>query len=585
MFRSITLFLILVPMFMDAQSQPSFLTPFEKDNNTTATYQEAFNFYKNLNEQHVQLQIAQWGVTDSGHPLHVVILSKNKLFEVEEIRQQNKSILFINNAIHPGEPEGVDATMMLVRDYLEKPDLNNHLENVVVVLIPFYNIGGGINRGPSSRANQNGPDEYGFRGNAKNLDLNRDFIKCDSKNAQAFNQIFNHFQPDVFIDNHTSNGADYQYTMTMLTTQEDKLGPVLGKYVREELLPVLYKNMAERNWEMCPYVNVWGSTPDKGIPGFNDSPRYGSGYGAVHHCISFVPETHMLKPYPDRLQATYSFMEVVLQEMNKRYKEIIDVRSFAIENYQSKNMIPIDWAIDRTKADTILFKGYEAKYKTSEVTGLDRLYYDRNAPFEKKIPYWNYFKPTIEIEKPIAYIIPQAYTKIIDRLKWNGVEIKQLAEDIIPEVEMYYIRNYKDRKAYEGHYLHHSVEVEKRTMDWPFHKGDYVVFTDQPSIRYILETLEPQAPDSYFAWNFFDSILGQKEGFSPYVFEDKAAAFLKENPAVKKELEEKKKADPEFAKNMWAQLGWVYSKTHNYEKTHNLYPVGRLMDETVLPID
>ncbi len=581
MLKVFTLLISAIPVIAFTQNT-ELLTPFEKDQNTTATYLEAIDFYKRLAAKHSQLQLTEWGTTDAGHPIHVAVLSKNGNFDKEKIQSQNKCVLFINNAIHPGEPEGVDATMMLVRDYLEKPALQSHLENAVLVVIPFYNIGGGLNRGGHSRANQNGPDEYGFRGNAKNLDLNRDFIKCDSKNAQTFNQVFNHWQPDVFIDNHTSNGADYQYTLTMLTTQEDKLGPVLGKYVRDEFLPVLYQKMADRDWEMTPYVNVWGNTPDKGIPGFNDSPRYGSGFGAIHHCISFVPETHMLKPYPDRLRATYTFMDVVIKEVNARANEIIGKRQKAIENYRAKTNIPIDWEIDRTKADTIVFNGYEAKYKPSEVTGLDRLWYDRSAPYQKEIPYWNHFTPSIEIKKPTAYVIPQAYSAVIERLKWNGVEMKRLREDQNLEVELYYINDYKDRPAYEGHYLHHHVEMEKKILKRTYHKGDYVIFTDQPAVRYIVETLEPQAPDSYFAWNFFDGILGQKEGFSAYVFEDMAAEFLKDNPAVRAELESKKQADPKFAKNMWAQLGFVYSKTPHYEPTHNLYPVGRVTDKSQL---
>ncbi|MEZ4952808.1 MAG: hypothetical protein R2825_04440 [Saprospiraceae bacterium] len=207
--------------------------------------------------------------------------------------------------------------------------------------------------------------------------------------------------------------------------------------------------MADRKWEMTPYVNVWGSTPDEGIPGFNDSPRYGSGFGAVHHCISFVPETHMLKPYPDRLKATYAFMEIT-NEINKRHEKIINTRKKAIENYLTENKITIDWKINKDKSDMILFKGYEAIYKPSEVTGLDRLFYDRNKPYAKEIPYWNYFSPKIEIEKPYAYIIPQAYSEIIERLTWNNVEIKQLTSDLLTEMEMYYIKKYEDRKSIRG---------------------------------------------------------------------------------------------------------------------------------------
>ncbi|MEZ4952809.1 MAG: M14 family zinc carboxypeptidase [Saprospiraceae bacterium] len=219
--KVLTLICLLIPFIMTAQPPTLLLTPFEKDSNTTATYFEAIDFYKQLAEKHDQLQLSEWGTTDSGHPLHVAVLSKDKNFDVLKIKQQSKCVLLINNAIHPGEPEGVDATMMLVRDYLENPDRQVHLENVVLVVIPFYNIGGGLNRGPSSRVNQNGPNEYGFRGNAKNLDLNRDFIKCDSKNAQTFNQIFNHWQPDVFLSTTILPTVwNYQYTMTMLTTQK-----------------------------------------------------------------------------------------------------------------------------------------------------------------------------------------------------------------------------------------------------------------------------------------------------------------------------------------------------------------------------
>lgn len=275
MLRITLILFTLFPILSSAQS--ALLSPYEKDNKATATYAEAISFYTQLDKQHDQLNLSEWGMTDAGYPIHVAVLSKDQEFDVQRIKANGKAILFINNAIHPGEPEGVDATMMIVRNYLENPVLQSNLENVVLVVIPFYNIGGGLNRGSHSRANQNGPVEYGFRGNAKNLDLNRDFIKCDSKNARTFNQIFNHWKPDLFIDNHTSNGADYQYTMTMLTTQEDKLGTVLGKYVREDLLPILYKKMNEQNWEMAPYVNVWGTTPDKGIPGFNDSPDMAQG--------------------------------------------------------------------------------------------------------------------------------------------------------------------------------------------------------------------------------------------------------------------------------------------------------------------
>lgn len=583
MTSKITLFLLLFTIFLQAQSNRLSI-PFDTDKNATPSYEETIFFYKKLAEQSPQVELKEYGTTDSGFPLHLAILSKNRDFSAADIRSDKKCVLFINNAIHAGEPCGVDATMMLFRDWSNNKKMQEHLKNVVVVTIPFYNIGGGLNRGAYSRANQVGPHEHGFRGNAKNLDLNRDFIKADSKNAQTFNQIFNEWQPDVFIDNHTSNGADYQYVITMIATQKDKLDADLSLYLQEEMLPDLYTGMKRSNYEMTPYVFA-RNTPDEGIAGFLDLPRYSSGYAALYHSLSFISETHMLKPYEDRVKSTYFFMENMIKQMNRDNKKIKALRAKAIENAKTKTQFEVNWTLDLEQKDSILFKGYEAKYKPSGISGLDRLYYDRNEPYEKYIPFFNTYKSTATVNKPAAYIIPQAYNEVIERLHWNGVKMQRLSKDVVLEVEMYRIDDYETRQfAYEGHYNHYNVKTVIEDKQWQYRKGDYVVFTQQNSDRYIVETLEPQAADSYFNWNFFDGILMQKEYFSSYVFEDTALEILNNNPTLKAALEAKKAEDEEFAKSARAQLDFVYKRSPYYEATHNLYPVGRLVNRVTLPL-
>jgi hypothetical protein len=525
------------------------------------------------------------GSTDSGHPLHVAVLNTAGVFEPEAIRKSGKRILLINNGIHPGEPEGIDATIMLLRDYLEKKEWQKTLEHVVLVVIPVYNIDGCLNRGSFSRANQDGPEAYGFRGNARNYDLNRDFLKCDSRNARSFNQIFTTWLPDIFVDNHTSNGADYQYTMTLIATQHNKLEAPLGEFLEQTMLPELYAEMKARKWEMIPYVDSPKETPDSGIVGFCDYGRYSTGYAALWNTIGFMPETHMLKPFKDRVWSTYHFMDVVLHFMAKHIPEIRDARAKAWENTRTKTEFVLDYAMDQKKQDIITFKGYEAKYKPSEVSGLSRLWYDRNAPYEKKIPYYNHFVPQIKVDKPAAYIIPFAWEHVIERLKINGVKMTALSQDITIDTETYFIKDFKTRNGWEGHYFHHSVTLEKKQIKRSFSKGDMVILTNQPANRYLLETLEPNAPDSWFAWNFFEPILMQKEYFSAYVFEDLAAQFLKENPSVKAELDAKRKAEPEFAADASLQLDWVYRKSPWYEPTHRMYPVARITDASKLPAE
>ncbi len=555
-----------------------FLTPFENDSNYSATYEEVISFYEALAEASPLIAMQPFGMTDTGIPLHEIVLDLEGSDDPKAIHQSGKAILMINNAIHPGEPCGVDATMMLVRDIATDKSLQDVLNHISIVIIPFYNIGGGLNRGAQFRANQLGPKMHGFRGNRRNYDLNRDFIKCDTENARSFNRLFNKWQPHILIDNHTSNGADYQYTMTLVATQKDKLAQGPSTYMTNELLPQLYRYMQEAHWEMTPYVYA-RSTPDDGIYAFLDLPRFSSGYSTLHHTIGFMPETHMFKPFADRVMSTYHFMVAVLRIMNEDHRTIIRVKENALRAYASADSVDIKWRRDVSLYDTITFKGYEASKIRSEVTGMDRLYYDRTKPYEKEIRYYNTFAPALTIKKPRAYVLPAAYSQVIDRLKWNGVKFERLEKDTTVRCAFYVIRDFDTvDAAYEGHYLHSNVEVENRILDYPYLKGDIIIHTGQDADRYIVETLEPQSEDSFFAWNFFDNILMQKEYFSAYVFEDIAADLLQSDEVLRKAFEDKKASDPEFAENSRAQLDFIYKRSPYYEWTHRLYPVGRLYD-------
>ncbi|MCB0548922.1 MAG: M14 family metallopeptidase, partial [Phaeodactylibacter sp.] len=479
---------LMLPLGLSAQ-MVSLVAPFERDSNTTATYFEAVAYYEALTGQYPQLRLEAHGITDSGLPLHLAVLSTDGTFTPEMARARHKQVLFINNAIHPGEPCGVDATMILYRSLLQEPAWRPFLEDLVVVAVPFYNIGGGLNRGPYSRANQNGPKAYGFRGNAKNLDLNRDFVKCDSRNAQTFNQVFAAWQPDILIDTHASDGADYQYTMTLVPPQTDKLDTFLSAYLDEQLLPRLYSDMEKAGWEMTPYVYA-RDTPDKGIAGFLDLPRYSSGYAALHNTIGFMTEAHMWKPYKDRVQGTYAFIAATIRAMHEQRKALQDAREKARMNDRAQPAYALNWELDFSRADTISFKGYEAKYKKSEVSGLDRLYYDRNAPYEKEIPYFRYYKPTASAPRPKAYVLPQAYAELAERIRWNGITVHRLVTDVELELEFSYIESYETTKApYEGHYLHYNVQTKEERQRHLCRKGDYIIIpASDVGNRYIMET-------------------------------------------------------------------------------------------------
>ena len=249
----------------------------------------------------------------------------------------------------------------------------------------------------------------------------------------------------------------------------------------------------------------------------------------------------------------------------------------AVENIIAKKTYPIGWKIDTSQTTTLNFKGFEGVREPSEVTGAMRLKYDRTKPFTKEVPYSNYFMSTKDIIIPKAYVIPKGLHHVIDLLKLNNIEMQQLDKDSTMTVESYMIADYKTRtRAYEGHYVHYNTTVDKTTSTLTFSKGDYIIDTHQLGIRYLLETLEPEAVDSFFNWNFFDTILQQKEGFSPYVFEDTAKEMLDNDAALKAEFENKKVTDEQFAGNWYAQLDWIFKRSHHYEKAHMQYPVYRI---------
>lgn len=547
--------------------------------NQTYTYDQAIQEYRSMAKKYPKFCTYQeYGMSDYGLPVSLFLINKSGKFTEKEL--DLKPVFLINNAIHPGEPEGVDASIKLCKDLLADSKLIP--ENVIIAIIPIYNIGGAHNRNCCSRANQNGPIEYGFRGNSKNLDLNRDFIKSDSKNTLAFYKIFHTLNPAVFVDTHTSNGADYQYVMTLITSQLDKMNPVLSEFVGSSMNPYLYSEMEKKGFPMIPYVTMMGEIPDNGIVDFMETPRYSTGYTNLFNTIGFVAETHMLKPFDQRVQATYDLLYTIVQFMEENHAVLMETRKKANENLSETKKFPLNWELDTTQFDSIPFMGYEAEYKMSDVTAQTRLFYNREKPYTKDIRYYNTYSAHDFVERPEYYVIPQAWDVLIPKLQANEVELFRINQPVSLQAEVYNIIHFETINGpYEGHYLHHSVEVDKNTETVELRSGDYVIPTNNDKVRFIIETLEPKAVDSYLAWNYFDAILQQKEWFSAYVFEDEAPLILESKPALKSAFEEKKKTDPDFASNSFAQLYFIYKGSDHYEPSHNKYPVYRIMN----PID
>jgi hypothetical protein len=548
------------------------------EQNIAPPYDEVISMYRQLESKYPNSKLIEEGKTDIGKNLHLFIISSSKTFVPSALHEKGKIVLLINNGIHPGESDGVDASLKLAYDMLSNPSAyKNFLDKCNIAIIPVYNIDGYLNRSPYHRANQNGPVEQGFRANARNIDLNRDMIKTDTENARSLTAIFHSLNPDVFIDTHVSDGADYQYVMTLIPSLHSKLHPVMQEFLNKTMLPFLYSSMKEAGTEMIPYVESRGDNPETGIEAFMDHPRYVSGYATAFCTYAFVTESHMLKPYRDRVLATYRFFISILDFIDLHAGKIAETRREALEANKTKLNYSLQWELDTNRYDPLIFKGYTSRYNISKVTGFRRLYYDESQPWQKQIRFYNYYKPILQVQKPYAFIIPQAWTEVIERLKLNDVQMAVLSMDTIIKVESYYISSFNTSSApYNGRYLHSQVQLHSENQEIQFYKGDYLINMNQEENEYIMQVLDPRAPDSFFAWGFFDAVLSRKEYFSDYVFESTAEKLLQDDQLLKQLFDKKLREDSLFRSNDYAQLNFIYEHSPWAEPSYNRYPVFRI---------
>lgn len=284
----------------------------------------------------------------------------------------------------------------------------------------------------------------------------------------------------------------------------------------------------------------------------------------------------MLKTFRERVEATYVYLAIMLEQSNDQAAEIVAAVEAAREQAAIQSEVDVAWQLDTSLVDSVLYYGYESSYRPGAVTGAPRLSYDPSRPFTSYIPYFPSYQATTSIQVPEAYIIPQAWAEVIERLSVNEVELGRLARDTVLEVEVYYIQTGSPSGApYEGHFYHQEVTTSPTTQKLAYQEGDYVVNTRQFRQPLIVHGLEPLARDSWFRWNFFDGILMQKEYFSPYLFEEIAAEILEEDQELAAEFEGKKETDQAFAENPNRQLYFIYTHSDYYEQTHRRYPVAR----------
>jgi len=577
---SIILITIVNSYWVLSQSIPdNWLTHYEQSGfKETPHFAETMEYCRRLEKSSPWIDISSFGKSPEGRDLFIVVASKDRAFNPTKARKTDKAILLVQCGIHAGEIDGKDAGLMLLRDITITKTKSYLLDHVILLVIPIYNVDGHERFGPYNRINQNGPEEMGWRVTGQNLNLNRDYMKADAPETQAWLKMFNEWLPDFFIDAHVTDGADYQHIVTYGIEKYLNIAEPVRSWVNEKYIPMI-SVLKTNGVPVAPYISLRDHLdPLKGLQSGVASPRLSTPYVALQNRPALLIETHMMKDYKSRVEGAYQTIVATLELMNKEYlslqKAVRQADERTIKNIE--NPFSIRFQTVDVPNRTFHYLGFKQTSEPSDISGGTWIKYMKE-PFEADIPHYDSVVVAKSVELPVAYLIPPQWQEVIKRLKLHGVRIGRLKKPTELEVEMYRFSNSKwQQNPYEGR---HSVtfSVDKINEKHTFPAGTAIIRLNQRAARVAIHALEPEAPDAFVAWGFFDAIFEQKEYTEDYVMEPIAREMLANDSTLKQEFESKLKSDTTFAKNPFARLNFFYQHSPYWDKQVNLYPVARLI--------
>ncbi len=530
-----------------------------------------------------KLKLESFGTSPQGRPMTVIVASGDGTFTPEAARKAGKPIVLLQAGIHPGEIEGKDAGLMLLRDFAVTGKLPQLLDHVVLVYIPVFSVDGHENSSPYHRINQDGPESMGFRGQAQYLNLNRDYVKADAPEIRDWLKLWQRWLPDFFVDVHTTNGADYQYDLTWYTEDPHKLDPAVAAWQRHIIVDEAMPAYEKRGHLESIYLDFKdGRDPRKGLANFGSGPRFSTGYVALQNRPALLIETHMLKPYDNRVRATYDLVEILLEKIGRDPQALLAATRQADQHVvarasDAKAQVALSYKLDPTPTP-FEFKSFEFSQTHSDISDSVWIQYDPSKPKSYAIENWNSLLPDLSITAPAAYVIPAQWTAIIDKLDAHGVSYTRLTQPQKIKAEAYQLDQPKwSSQPFEGHLMLRDFAQSTVTREVTLPTGSVIVPLNQRSANVAINLLEPQAPDSLLRWGFLNAIFEPKEYGEPRVVEKLAREMIAKNPALKAEFDKKLHDDPAFAKDSSARLSFFFQRSPWYSVQEvGAYPVLRL---------
>jgi murein tripeptide amidase MpaA len=550
-------------------------TPCEASGLTASpSYDETVAWLEALVAAAPELEMVSLGKSLEGRDVWMVIASADGAFTPGALRDTGKPTLLAQAGIHSGEIDGKDAGMMLLRDMTVGGTKRALLEGANLLFVPILNVDGHERRSPHSRINQRGPSVMGWRTNARNLNLNRDYAKLDIPELRAVIRALAEWEPDLYFDLHVTDGIDYQYDITFGANGPHGYSPAIGKWFADTLMPAVSSDLTAQGHVPGPLIfAVDDNDLSQGIVNWTATPRYSNGYGDARHLPTLLVENHSLKPYDQRVLGTYVLLVSTLRVLAN------DPLSLRIatgqDRYRRPSEVAVSWRVADRPPETTSFLGVKSRVVDSPVTGTPVIQW-LGKPVTVDLPHLHFDEPDGMVAVPEAYLIPPTWPEVIERLAYHGIEMQRFERGRDVEVEMLRLTEPVLGEApFEGHVMVTCTPVpEFRTERFP--AGTMRVSTDQPLGILAVLLLEPSSEDSFFQWGFFHEVLQRTEYQEAYVMEPMARRMLEADPELKRAFEEKLASDEEFAKDARARLEWFYARTPYFDERWQLYPVARV---------
>lgn len=548
----------------------------------TPDYAETMAWLRKLVSASPELEMVSIGRSLQDRDIWMVIASADRAFSAGEMRATGKPILLAHSGIHAGEIDGKDAGLMLLRDMTVASRRSELLAETNFLFIPILNVDGHERRSEFNRINQRGPMEMGWRTNARNQNLNRDFTKLDTRGVRALVSVFRQWKPDLYLDLHVTDGADYQYDITFGGNGRNGWSPAIGNWIEDVYRPAINSVLKENGHEPGGLIFAANGMDMKdGFLTWSGNPRFSNGYGDAIHLPTVLVENHSLKPYKRRVLGTYVLLAKSLELLAR---EIGSLRKAISQDQERRpQSIPLGFERDKSAhARKVPFRGISSERYPGQVSGGEVVRWTGQSVTET-IPEIFISKPTALIVPPAAYIVPQAWSDVVERIALHGIEVEQIDEPLRTRAEVYHLPDAAIAEPsdwtpnpFEGHIRIDPGEPDMQVIETTFPVGSYRISTDQPLGELLVLMLEPLAPDSFLQWGFFLEIFTRTEYAEAYVLEPLAQRMLENDAGLKTRFQQKLASDEGFAGSQYQRLMWFYEQTPFYDEQYLLYPVARI---------